>query len=280
MKLKRLFAIFMVSITIASCSDVEAPRDPTAQPNVEVLFPSFVLPGLNRERKLRVYFPPGYAKSKKHYPVLYMHDGQNLFDDATAFAGEWGVDESLNALAESQGLELIVVGIDNGQEHRMNELSPWQNQEFGDAEGTHYLEFITDVVKPYIDTNYRTKPEPQHTAIMGSSMGGLFSHYAIHQRPDVFSKAGIFSPSYWFSEQVYGFTADNPVPNTVRMFFLVGTKEGTDMVANMEKMVTQQLEQSHPQANLKTKVVEGAEHNEAFWAEEFPEAVLWLYGAE
>lgn len=277
---KKWFLLFAAVVWLSACSEMEQERAPSAQDNVEVLFPSFLLPGVERERKLRVYFPPGYADSKKRYPVLYMHDGQNLFDDATSFVGEWKVDETLNALSKSHGLELIVVGIDNGQDKRMNELSPWQNDEFGDAEGEYYLEFITDVVKPYIDTNFRTRPEAEYTAIMGSSMGGLISHYAIHQRPDVFSKAGIFSPSYWFSDQVYGFTANNPVPNSSRLYFLVGTKEGDSMVSNMEKMVAQQLAQGHLPSNLVSKVVEGAEHNESFWSEEFPEAILWLYQAQ
>lgn len=267
-----------VALLLTACGQVEdEPRKPSAQPNVEVLLPSFVMPGLNRERQLRVYVPPGYAESEKHYPVLYMHDGQNLFDDATSYVGEWKVDETLNQLAVEKGLELIVVGIDNGQEKRMNELSPWQNDDFGDAEGEQYLSFITDVVKPYIDNRYRTKPQVEHTAVMGSSMGGLISHYAIHQRPDIFSKAGIFSPSYWFSDQVYGFTHDNPVAKDARLYLLVGSKEGENMVANMDKMAKQQLQQGHPTENLYSKVVEGAEHNEGFWAAEFSDAILWLY---
>ena len=101
-----------------------ATRPSTAQPNVHVLPTPFRIPGLNRERTVRVYLPPGYAQTRRRYPVLYMHDGQNLFDDATAYAGEWGVDETLNRLAKLRGLKVIVVGVDNGGAERIHELNP------------------------------------------------------------------------------------------------------------------------------------------------------------
>src|SRR6185369_7256568 len=107
--------------------------------------------------------------SERRYPVIYMHDGQNLFDDATSYAGEWGVDETLNELARSHGFEAIVVGIDNGQDRRMTELNPWDNPRFGKAEGAAYMSFIVDVVKPYVDARYRTRSDAQSTAIIGSS---------------------------------------------------------------------------------------------------------------
>jgi predicted alpha/beta superfamily hydrolase len=122
------------------------PRPSTAQPNVHVLPTPFVMAGLNRQRTVRVYLPPGYEGSRARYPVLYMHDGQNLFDDATAYAGEWGIDESLNALAKSRGLRLIVVGIDNGGADRIHELNAWDNPEFGPGEGAQYMAFIVETL--------------------------------------------------------------------------------------------------------------------------------------
>ncbi|BDX04927.1 hypothetical protein MACH26_04480 [Planctobacterium marinum] len=125
---------------------------------------------------------------------VFMHDAQNLFDEKTSFAGEWRVDESLNALAQEHDLQLIVVGIDNGGEHRTQELSSWDHEKYGKAEGEQYTDFIVNVLKPYIDDRYRTLPDATNTAIMGSSMGALSSHYAIHTYPEIFSKAGLFSP--------------------------------------------------------------------------------------
>ena len=175
----------------AQVAAADAPRPSTALPNVHVLVPALEMPGLDRSRTLRVYLPPGYARASRRYPVIYMHDGQNLFDDATAYAGEWGVDETLDALAATRGFEAIVVGIDNGGEQRMAELSPWPSKDVPKAEGEAYLGFITTIVKPFIDTVYRTEPGRRHTAIIGSSMGGLLSHYAINRRPDVFALAGV-----------------------------------------------------------------------------------------
>ena len=252
-------------------------RPASAQPNVKVLEDVVTIPGLDRERTLRIYLPPGYENSNKRYPVMYMHDAQNLFDAATSFAGEWEVDEHLNALAKSDGLELIVVGIDNGAEHRNTELSPWENERLGQPEGEEYVRFMVEVLKPYIDANYRTKKGRKDTAIMGSSLGGLISHYAIYAYPKVFGMAGIFSPSYWVSEKVFEQTEKNPVPKNTRLYMVVGKKEGPMMYGNMEKMYAFIKEQGHPEANISAETNEAGEHNEAFWSSEFSDAVKWLF---
>ena len=184
----------------------------TASAQVHIITPDFFIPGLNRDRTVRVYLPPDYQQSDKHYPVLYMHDGQNLFDEASAYSGEWRVDKSLNLMAHQQQLELIVVGIDNGKQHRITELSAWDNTTYGKAEGQHYLDFIVQQLMPHINQHYRTRPDRNNTGIMGSSMGGLMSHFAIHRYPDIFSKAGILSPSFWYASPVFEFTRQRPLP--------------------------------------------------------------------
>lgn len=266
----------MLLLCLLSTALLAQERPATAQPNVHILEDVLKIPGLNRDRTLRVYLPPSYEDSQKHYPVMYMHDAQNLFDDATSFVGEWGVDEHLNALAK-EGLELIVVGIDNGQGNRNTELSPWYNENIGQPEGEAYTRFVVEVVKPYIDKNYRTKAGRKHTAIMGSSLGGLISHYAIYAYPNVFSKAGIFSPSYWVSEKVFSFTKENPVPKNARLYLIVGQKEGPGMYENTEKMYAFIKEKGHPAANIYEETFPQGEHNEAFWSSEFSKAVKWLF---
>ncbi len=255
----------------------EETKKSTAQPNVIVLDKQFEMAGLDRNRQIRIYLPPDYMKTDKKYPVLYMHDGQNLFDDLTSYAGEWGVDESLNELAKTSGLELIVVGIDNGAEKRMNELGPWENKEFGKAEGKQYMDFIVTQIKPYIDNAYRTFKDRKNTAIMGSSMGGLISHYAMYKYPEVFSKAGIFSPSYWFSDQVFSFTQNNPIPKDARLFLLVGQKEGNGMTVNTQKMYDQIYSSKHPKENITAIIDPKGDHNEAFWQKHFTPAIQWLF---
>lgn len=255
-------------------------RPHTATDNVIVLEEPFTMPGLDRTRTVRLYLPPGYSDSDKQYPVLYMHDGQNLFDYATSYVGEWKVDETLNQLADSIGFEMIVVGIDNGQGLRMNELAPFDNPRVEKVEGDLYMKFIVETIKPYINKNYRTLPDRKNTALMGSSMGGLISHYGIYQYPEVFGKAGIFSPSYWINWQaVKSFTQDNPLPKDAKLYFCVGDKEGM-MVGSMNAMVEFIKNQEHNEENLTSFVVPGGEHNEAQWEVEFKKAVLWLFGAE
>lgn len=279
--------VFVIAGTIIACggggSDplpAPMPSAPqhTASPGVTVLPTPLIMPGLNRQRTIRVYVPPAYASSTKRYPVLYMHDGQNLFDAATSYAGEWGVDETLDGLAASKGLEIIVVGIDNGLDKRMTELNAWDNAQYGVAEGRQYMDFIVDVVKPMIDTTYRTKPERQFTGVMGSSMGGLISQYAIQQYASTFSKAGIFSPSYWAAPAVYGFTASTPPASDARLYVYMGGQEGdVGTVDSSDRMVAQLQAQGHPAGNLVYRINPTASHNEAAWRAEFMAAVSWLF---
>ena len=254
-----------------------APRASTALPGVRLLPELLEMPGLNRKRQVRLYLPPGYATSNKRYPVLYMHDAQNLFDDATAFAGEWKVDETLDALAAEGKLELIVVGIDNGADKRITELNAWDNTRFGPAEGRQYTDFIVKTLKPLIDSNYRTRPGRLDTAIMGSSMGGLASHYAIAQYPQVFSKAGVFSPAYWTAAPAFDFMASRPLPKDARVYLLMGEKEGESMVPDVGRMADVVRKSGHPLDALALKVVPGAQHNEQFWSGELREALLWMF---
>jgi predicted alpha/beta superfamily hydrolase len=253
-----------------------APRPSTAQPNVYVL-PAMTIPGLDRQRTIRVYLPPQYATSDARYPVLYMHDGQNLFDAATGFAGEWEVDESLNLLAQTKHLELIVVGIDNGGEHRLQELTAWDNTKYGKAEGAAYMDFIVGVVKPYIDAHYRTKSDRTHTAIMGSSLGALISHYAIHRYPEVFGKAGLFSPAYWYAPAAYTYTAAHALPRDAKLYFYCGGQEDEHMLGQLNRMVALVRKSGLPAEQIAVDVDAGAKHNEAAWRKEFPRAVAWLF---
>lgn len=252
-------------------------RRSTAASNVFVLEQDFDMPGLERTRQIRLYLPPGYETSTTRYPVIYMHDGQNLFDEATSFVGEWGVDELLNDMAKEGGPQFIVVGIDNGGTLRTEELTPYPNPQYGGGKGALYMQFIVEVIKPYVDEHYRTFSDPDHTYLIGSSLGGLISHYGIYAYPEVFGKAGVFSPSYWFSyEQMKDLTMDNPLPTTHRLYLLVGKKEGPNMYLTMNSMVDVIKNSGHSETNLIAKMVEDGEHNEKFWRSELKEALLWL----
>ncbi len=273
---RRLTAIIGCGLSLVACGK-ELPRPNTAGTGVHVLQRDFEIPGLDRKRRLRIYLPPDYEASERRYPVLYMHDGQNLFDEATSYAGEWGIDETLDQLFNERDLALIVVGIDNGGDKRMNELSPWPNGDFGAAEGHEYMEFVVNDVKDYVDRNYRTLPDAANTAIMGSSMGGLISHYAVFEYPEVFTKAGIFSPSYWFSDEVWDYSHPHKLSPDARLYVLMGEDEGGEGVRNMQRMTARLAELGLTKDALASRVVPGGEHNEAFWRAEFAAAITWLF---
>ncbi|PHS13809.1 MAG: esterase [Kangiella sp.] len=272
----KILVMISCGILMASCNK-DKRKVASATSNVKIIEQAFEMPGLNRNRKLRLYLPPDYEKSTKRYPVLYMHDGQNLFDDLTSFVGEWGIDESLNELYKKNEFSIIVVGVDNGAEKRMNELSPWMNSKYGVAEGKQYMEFIVNTVKPYIDNHYRTLTDRNNTAIMGSSMGGLISHYAMFEYPTIFSKAGVFSPSFWFAKEVYPFSDKRKLLDNHRLYYLMGGDEGQDTVENMDVMVASLITQGVNSESILSRTVDGGEHNERFWRSEFTKAVTWLF---
>lgn len=251
----------------------------TAAPNVSVLSQDFYMPQLNRSRRVWLYLPPDYETSGKSYPVLYMQDGQNVFDAATAFAGEWQVDESLNQLFEDGDEGVIVVAIDNGGASRTDEYSPWEHPTYGGGQGGAYVDFIIETLKPYIDGNYRTKPGREHTGIMGSSMGGLISMYAAIEHQEVFSKAGVFSASFWFSSQSYAHVANTGKQADMRIYMIAGEREGNsgEQVADMNAMYNTLLNAGFTNEEVVALSHSDGEHSEWYWAREFPDAYEWLY---
>ena len=255
----------------------EGGGESTAAENVAIVDEAFYMPQLDRIRRIWIYLPPDYNNTELNYPVLYMHDGQNLFDAQTSFAGEWEVDETLNGLS-GQGYQVpIVVGVDNGGGYRLDEYTPWINPQYGGGEGEQYMEFIVETLKPFIDANYRTLPDRSNTGIMGSSLGGLISHFGSLEYQDVFSKSGIFSPSYWFSDSVWTFTSDAGKQANICFYLMCGGMEGENTVPDMLNMADTLREIGFADDEIKTKVVSLGQHNENLWRQEFGEAYLWLF---
>ncbi|WP_400191369.1 alpha/beta hydrolase-fold protein [Hymenobacter sp. B81] len=252
------------------------------QPNVQVLSTSFQMPQLGRTRRVWVYVPNDYASSGRRYPVLYLHDGQNVFDNCTGFAGEWGVDETLSQL-QQQGLDAtgcIVVAVDNGGGERLNEYSPWNNPQYGGGQGDQYVEFLVQTLKPHIDQNFRTLPDRLNTGIAGSSMGGLISLYAAVKHPAVFGRAGIFSPAFWFAEaQLKAYLHQHPAVagQPTRFYFVSGAQESQTMVPLMAAVRDSLLRGGHAAADLSYQVRADGQHAEWFWKREFPAAYQWLF---
>lgn len=249
----------------------------TAAPNVEVLSNSFFMPQLNRNRRIWAYLPPDYYTSNREYPVLYMHDAQNLFDQTTSFSGEWEVDESLNELFSQGDPGIIVIGIENGGGERINELTPWANPTYGGGDGAAYVDFIVETLKPYVDANYRTKSDQPNTGIMGSSLGGLISLYACIRHQDVFGKAGILSPSLWFTDDIYSFVSSTGKQANLKIALLAGEQESSTMVAQLQAMYNTLINAGFSTDELLLTTHPDGEHSEWYWRREFPGTYQWLF---
>lgn len=247
-------------------------------------------PQLQNERDIVIYLPPSYEGSDRHYPVLYMHDGQNLFDPATSFAGEWNVDDTLETLAEQEDLETIVVGIPNMGASRTDEYSPFVDHSHGGGEGNHYVAFIANTLKPLIDHHFRTLPQRRRTGIMGSSMGGLISLYAFFRREDVFGFAGVMSPSLWFAKgSIYSYV-ENASYLPGRIYLDAGTREMGGSRVNLVKRVQSRHYYAGVRRMKRMLIDKGyrpvrdilhveekwANHNEAAWARRLPDALRFF----
>jgi predicted alpha/beta superfamily hydrolase len=233
------------------------------------------MPGLDRERRVQVYLPPGYATSNKRYPVLYMHDGQNLFDAKTAAYGvEWGIDETVNHLvAVGQMDEVIVVGIDNTPD-RIPEYTPCCDPKHGGGKLSAYEAFIVDTVKPMIDKTLRTLPGKANTAIMGSSLGGIASVVIAQHHPDIFSRAGGVSSSFWWNNKALITKMPARVP--VKFYIDAGTKD--DGLEDTTQMRDAMLAQGYVAgADLLYFAAEGGSHNEKSWAARVEKPLTWFF---
>lgn len=237
-------------------------------------------PQLETQKKIWVYLPKDYQISNNSYPVIYMHDAQNLFDDKTSFVGEWKVDEYLDTLDKN---ESIIIGIEHGNEKRIEELTPYPNEKYGGGKGDDYLNFIIKTLKPYVDSNYRTLSIKEDTSIWGSSLGGLISLYAVIKYPETFGKAGIFSIAIWINKNdMFELVKNSEIDPEKKFYFLVGSEEGetmedaSAMVSDQHEMVQLLKDKGIINGNIIDKVIPNGHHNETLWSTNFPEAYQWL----
>ncbi len=231
------------------------------------------VPQLSTQKTVWVYLPKAYHKNTNDYPVIYMFDAQNLFDAETSYVGEWKIDEYMDTLSKG---ESIVIAIEHGNEKRIEELTPYTHESYGGGKGKDFLEFIVHTLKPIVDKTYRTKPDARNTTIIGSSLGGLMAFYAAVKYSDTFGRAGVFSPAFWINPEIYELAENASIPKTSRFYFLVGTNEGESMVPNQERMVELLQNKGVSNSQIKNYIIEGGQHNEAFWSEHFPDAYQWL----
>jgi predicted alpha/beta superfamily hydrolase len=249
-------------------------------PGVLDVIPDVHSPELDNSRDVFVYTPASYAKGTSRYPVIYMHDGQNLFDPETAFAGEWGVDRAI-AHAPRKARRAIVVGLPNRGVERLDEYSPFVDPARGGGRGDAYIDFILNTVKPMIDERYRTLSESASTGIVGSSLGGLLSLYAFFRQPAQFGFAGALSPALWFGhEAIFDFVQDAPfIPG--RIYLDVGTREGQRTLQHARAMRDLLVKKGYKRGStLKWVEDVGGMHNEAAWGRRFKKALPFLLGVQ
>jgi predicted alpha/beta superfamily hydrolase len=227
-------------------------------------------PQLGNARDLLVYLPPSYGG--RRFPVIYMHDGQNLFDEATSFAGAWHVGQTMDALEH----QAIVVGIPNISEQRVHEYSPFKMGRFGGGRGDLYLQFLLETVKPLVDAEFDTLPDRAHAGIVGSSMGGLISLYGFFRYPEAFGFVGALSPALWFARRaIFPFIERAPfMPG--RIYLDAGTHEqgGRNGFAADARQIRDLLVGKGYDVMYVEE--EGGTHHESAWARRLPEALRFL----
>jgi predicted alpha/beta superfamily hydrolase len=246
--------------------------------------PGFQSHFLPVDHDVLVYLPPGYdADTERRYPVLYLHDGQNLFDERTAFSGEWGVDEAAQALITAGEIEpLIIVGIYNAGAYRIEEYTPTRDRaKRAGGKAKLYGRFIVEELKPFIDHEYRTLADAANTGLGGSSLGGLVSLYLGLLYSGIFWKLAVLSPSVWWDNRfiVRRVRALATKPPT-RIWLSSGTEEGEDVLEAARRVRDALLAKGWTLGDdLAYHEEEGARHEEAAWAALMPDVLRFLFPA-
>lgn len=252
--------------------------DLSFRPVIEVVDEHFPIPFLNKTRRIRIILPYNYYNSNKRYQVIYMNDGQNLWDKNAPF-GNWDIESSIKMMSEKNKNDVILVAIDHGERERIEEFNPIQGTRLGRSEGRNYVKWVAEYVKPYIDAHFRTKPEREHTGMGGSSMGGLITIYAGLIYPHVFGKLMVFSPSLWITQTIYFDVIRFRPPLSTKIYLYAGAKESSTMIDNIRKFQSAIQSSGHSVENIqiKTNIDPKGIHNEKRWGKEFIPAINWLY---
>jgi predicted alpha/beta superfamily hydrolase len=262
---------------------VHAPRHGRSLTGDVRLLEGFRSEALGNDRDVLVWLPPGYEHDQaRRFPVLYLHDGQNVFDTSTSFAGtEWGVDETAERLVhEGRVAPLIIVAINHAGARRADEFAPTRDvHRHAGGQATEYARFVVDELKPWIDGRFRTRPEAAHTAIGGSSLGGLVTLHIGLEYPATFGALAVMSPSIWWDRRavltrVEGLSARLPW----RIWLDVGTAEGRDTVRNARALKGVLMAKGwHTGADLHYLEAQDAPHSESAWADRVAPLLEFLF---
>jgi predicted alpha/beta superfamily hydrolase len=237
---------------------------------------------VTKKRDIVVYLPGIYTKRPDmHFPVLYLEDGQNLFDPNTSFIKGmyWHVGESADrVIAQGQVQPLIIVGIYN-TDKRLNEYTPTRDKKLGGGRADKYGRMLVEELKPFIESKYRVLGGPEHTGLGGSSLGGLLTVYLGVKYPQVFGKLAVLSPSVWWNRRaILDYVEKAKMPSQPRIWLDAGTKEDTSTVANVTALRDVLLSKGWQEgSSLHFQVFEGAQHNEDAWAQRVAPFLQFLF---
>lgn len=248
------------------------------KPIIEIIEEAYEIPQLGRKRRISALLPSDYYESDKTYPVLYLNDGQNLFDENAPF-GNWAIDQSLESLHREGFSDIIVIAVDHGGEDRITEYLPYFNLKFGKGEGELYLKFVEETLIPYVNKKYRTKTNREDTGIGGSSMGGLISLFAALNHQEVFGKTMIFSPSLWIAPSIFKQASNFHPELPIKMYIYAGGRESEKHMPNVLRFKNALTGGAKNFENIQLELSLNPEgtHSESHWRPEFPKALKWLY---
>ena len=245
-------------------------------PQVLLISDEFEIPQLNKTRKIWALLPHDYDNSSESYPVMYLQDAQNLFNESAEF-GNWEIDKKLAVMSEYKIGKIIVIAIEHADEDRIKEYN-FGKTILGKGQGKKYIRFVTETLKPFIDTNFRTKKEREFTGIGGSSMGGLISIFSGLKNPEVFGKLMIFSPSLWVVPQLKINVKEVNTTDS-KIYLYAGGEESKNLVSEVKKfqqdLISNEFIKDKDQINL--SINRKGKHTETYWSDEFPKAIEWLF---
>jgi predicted alpha/beta superfamily hydrolase len=252
------------------------PFKPSFLPQVLLISDEFQIPQLNKTRKIWALLPHDYDNSSESYPVMYLQDAQNLFKEEAQY-GNWEIDKKLAVMAEYKIGKIIIIAIEHAEKERIKEYNVGKTV-LGKGQGKKYIKFVTETLKPFVDSNFRTKKEREYTGIGGSSMGGLVSIFSGLRNPEVYGKLMIFSPSLWVVPELK-IDTDSTAASDTKIYLYAGGDESATMIEHVQNfrknMITSRFVKDETKINL--SINREGKHSETYWSDEFPKAIEWLF---
>lgn len=244
-------------------------------PQIQLISDEFEIPQLKTTRKVWALLPHDYDSSTESYPVMYLQDAQNLFNENAEY-GNWEIDKKLAVMSEYQVGKIIVIAVEHAEEDRLKEYNVGKTV-LGKGKGKKYIDFLVETLKPYVDSNYRTKPERKFTGIGGSSMGALVSIFSGLKYPEVFGKLMIFSPSLWVDPKMK--IKNHEDSEDTKIYLYAGGDESETMIEHVQSFKKKILKNEFVDDKMKINlsINKLGKHNETYWSDEFPKAIEWLF---